>query len=90
LHEYLKEHRSSAPFNAIFDIAGTSNDLFTSLPFYLAKSGVFILLGGISVLASLSWFSILSWMLQDQHQPISAVLLGRHASAEPSIFGKSE
>merc|ERR1711964_611624 len=66
LHKYLQEHHSSTPFNAIFDIAGSSNDLFTSSPFYLTKSGAFILLGGISVLASLSWLSLLSWMLQAQ------------------------
>ncbi|EHY57006.1 zinc ion binding [Exophiala dermatitidis] len=64
LHEYLAEHHSSKKFDAIFDVAGTSNDLFTYSPSYLVENGTFVLLGNLNLFKpSASFFSFLVWAL---------------------------
>ncbi|EXJ77460.1 hypothetical protein A1O3_09686 [Capronia epimyces CBS 606.96] len=59
LHTYFEKHHSSAPFDAIFDVAGTSNTLYTASPSYLTKSGIYIQLGAIHLTEG-AWLSIIS------------------------------
>ncbi|KAL2397035.1 Trans-enoyl reductase poxH [Exophiala dermatitidis] len=64
LHGYLAQHHSSKKFDAIFDVAGTSNDLFTHSPSYLVENGTFVLLGNMNLFKpSASFFSFLIWAL---------------------------
>ncbi|KAL6243696.1 zinc ion binding [Rhinocladiella similis] len=76
LHEYLKKHHSSTPFDAILDVAGNPNEMFTSSPNYLTKSGMFLILGNMNALATASFFAFISELLLVQLNRFRPVFLG--------------
>jgi len=76
LHTYLQEHHSSTPFNAIFDVVGNPNQTFTSSTSYLTKTGTFLLLGAMGILASQSFLHLFSWLLQAQINRFLPAFLG--------------
>ncbi|KAK6365641.1 zinc ion binding [Exophiala oligosperma] len=76
LHEYLNKHHSSAPFNAILDVAGNPKEMFTSSPNYLTKSGTFVILGNMKALESASLFGLISEILLVQLNRFLPVFLG--------------
>ncbi|KIW20665.1 hypothetical protein PV08_01242 [Exophiala spinifera] len=76
LYEYLKKHHSSAPFNAILDVAGNPSEMFTSSPEFLTESGMFVVLGNMKALASASLLALLSGLLIFQLNRFRPVFLG--------------
>ena len=75
LHEYLIKHHSQKPFNAIIDIVGIQ-DLHTHCPEYLAKDGLFDLVGAIPQVTNPSWIRVLYWLFWGKVERFRPVILG--------------
>jgi len=76
LHSYLAQHHREVPFNAILDVVGADNELYTQSPSYLTPNGLFLLLGSMPAMHSGSIWRLLSWVLRSQINRYRPVLLG--------------
>ena len=75
LHEYLIEHHSQQPFNAIHDIVG-NKDLHTHCPTYLTEDGLFDSMGAMAEVGNPSWAGLLRWVFREKLERFRPVMLG--------------
>jgi len=78
LHELLVKTYFDEPFDTIFDVAGTNDELYTESPAYLTPTGLFLFGGNLHIVHSgeATIFTMLWWALSRQIRKIRPVILG--------------